>query len=102
MGDESQASKLDQITDERIINGWKIESRTPTAVVLSKGTRPNHILHLILSVLTFGLWILVWINVAAWGGTRRATIRVHEDGRIIEEMQRPGPLKTWPPKKQEL
>jgi hypothetical protein len=31
----------------------------------------NHILHLILSVLTFGLWLVIWIGVAVkFGGWR--------------------------------
>lgn len=34
----------------------------------------NHILHLILSVLTAGLWIIVWIGVAVkFGGWRCET-----------------------------
>lgn len=32
---------------------------------------PNHILHLILTLLTFGLWIIVWLGVSvSFGGWR--------------------------------
>ncbi len=34
----------------------------------------NHILHLILSLCTLGLWLFVWIGTAIkWGGWRCAT-----------------------------
>ncbi len=41
------------------------------SVVFRKGT--NHILHLILSILTGGLWLIVWIGSAIkFGGWRCA------------------------------
>lgn len=40
--------------------------------VLATGTKPNHILHLILTIITFGLWLLIWplISVGKLGGYR--------------------------------
>ena len=40
--------------------------------VMATGTTPNHVLHLFLSLITAGLWILVWILVglASIGGWR--------------------------------
>lgn len=40
--------------------------------VLAQGRTPNHILHLILTCCTFGLWAFVWVFVAAFmvGGHR--------------------------------
>nr|VFJ93331.1 MAG: hypothetical protein BECKH772A_GA0070896_1005510 [Candidatus Kentron sp. H]VFJ94619.1 MAG: hypothetical protein BECKH772B_GA0070898_1006410 [Candidatus Kentron sp. H]VFK00843.1 MAG: hypothetical protein BECKH772C_GA0070978_1005310 [Candidatus Kentron sp. H] len=32
--------------------------------VLATGTTPNHLLHLILSLVTGGLWIVIWILVS--------------------------------------
>lgn len=34
------------------------------AVMLSRKKKTSHLLHLFLSVITFGLWIVVWIIVA--------------------------------------
>lgn len=93
--------RFEHVVAERVSQGWRVESRTPLIAVLARGKRPNHILHLLLSLVTFGLWVLVWINVAAWGGVRRSTIRVDGD-RLIEETQRAGALKSWPPIKREL
>ena len=38
------------------------EARNKSVMVRRKGT--NHILHLILSLLTAGLWVIVWIMVS--------------------------------------
>ena len=41
--------------------GHRIESRLETSAVVLRSQRVNHLLHLILSVLTGGLWLVVWI-----------------------------------------
>jgi len=35
------------------------------AVLLSKKKKTNHTLHLLLSLITVGIWIIIWIIVAA-------------------------------------
>jgi hypothetical protein len=39
---------------------------------MAQGTKPNHILHLILSILTLGLWLPIWllITIGKVGGYR--------------------------------
>lgn len=44
------------------------------AVMLSKKKNTSHLLHLILSLITAGVWILVWIIVAASNGSENAKI----------------------------
>lgn len=34
------------------------------AVMLSKKPKTNHVLHLLLSICTFGFWIIIWVLVA--------------------------------------
>lgn len=41
-------------------------------VVFRKGT--NHILHLILTILTAGLWLVVWLGVSVKFGGWRCTV----------------------------
>ncbi len=40
--------------------------------VMAQGPKPNHILHLILSIISFGLWLPVWLilSLAKVGGYR--------------------------------
>lgn len=63
-----------------ISQGYRIESQVGAITVMVAGKRPNHILHLLLSVITLGLWIPVWICVAAFGGEKRVMISEDADG----------------------
>ena len=44
------------------------------AVLLSKKKKTNHILHLLLSIFTFGVWLLIWILVAISNSSENAKI----------------------------
>ena len=44
------------------------------AVLLSKKKKTSHIVHLILSILTAGLWILIWILVAVSNSSENSRI----------------------------
>lgn len=59
-----------------VSRGWRVESQTETMATLVKGKRPNHVLHLLLSVFTVGFWVPVWIIVAVLGGEKRKTVTV--------------------------
>jgi hypothetical protein len=63
---------------------YRVESQRNQAVLV-RGRRPNHLLHLILSVVTGGFWALfVWLPIAIFGGEKRKTVTVRDDGRLIE------------------
>jgi len=62
--------------------GWRVESQTDFQVVLVKGHRPNHVLHLILSIVTLGLWLIVWLIVALVSKERRMVLTVDEAGEV--------------------
>jgi hypothetical protein len=63
---------------------YRVESQSNQAVLV-RGRPPNHQLHLILSVTTGGFWALfVWLPVAIFGGEKRRTVTVRDDGRLIE------------------
>lgn len=44
--------------------GYRPYSDREVAVLLSKKKRTSHLLHLVLSILTVGLWIIIWLIVA--------------------------------------
>ncbi len=71
---KTNAEKLDERISTLMLEGYRLESRTDTHAVMVKGRRPDHVLHLILTVLTLGLWSIVWIILA---------ISRHERRRII-------------------
>lgn len=50
--------------------------------VIITGRPVNHILHLLLTILTGGLWLVVWVVVAGTGGERALDLSVAEDGQL--------------------
>jgi hypothetical protein len=67
----SREQQLDEQIASYLTKGWRIESRTDHSAVLVKGKRVNHLLHLVLSLVTFGLWLPVWLIVAIAAGEKR-------------------------------
>lgn len=63
-----------------VSKGSRVESQGDYQAVLVQGNRPNHVLHLILTLVTLGIWVIVWIMVAIFGGESRAILAVDEYG----------------------
>lgn len=61
----------------------RIESQTDYQAVVVTGKPTNHILHLLLSIFTLGLWIPVWIILAIVGGEKRRIIAVDDFGQVL-------------------
>jgi len=51
--------------------GWRIEAETDREVVIVRSHRVNHVLHLLLSIFTLGLWLIVWLSLVLVGGEKR-------------------------------
>lgn len=73
---------LGQAVQAGILRGGRIESQSDYQAVLVFGKRVNHILHLLLSVLLLGIWLIVWILLIATGGERRELVAVDEAGNV--------------------
>lgn len=65
-----------------VSQGWRIEHRTSNSAVLVSGSRPNHVLHLLLTVFTLGLWGIVWIVIGLAGGERRRMVLADGFGNL--------------------
>lgn len=72
--DESGQAEVDKL----LRDGWRIESQTPTQVVLVKGEPFNHVLHLLLSIFTAGLWLPVWFlkAISPRSGMHRRVVKL--------------------------
>ena len=78
--DERQAVLSTEIA-QWVGRGYRVESQSEIQAVLVKGKPTNHVLHLLLSVFTLGLWLIVWLIVG--GQTfRRLVLNVARDGEI--------------------
>ena len=65
--------------------GLRIESQSDTMAIVVSGKPVNHILHLIISVLTLGIWLIPWAIMAIAGGERRRMITVDEYGNVLTQ-----------------
>ncbi|MGH2802397.1 MAG: hypothetical protein ACRDL4_05025 [Thermoleophilaceae bacterium] len=77
---EERKALLARAVSNQVREGWRVESQMDYQAVLVKGSRPNHILHLILTLVTLGVWGIVWIAVALLGGEKRSVIEIDEYG----------------------
>jgi len=83
MTSEDRRQLLANAIHGELLQGRRVESSLDFQAVLVKGKRVNHVLHLILSVLTGLLWVPVWILVAIRGGEKRVTINIDNFGHVI-------------------
>jgi hypothetical protein len=61
---------------------WRLESMVGDQATLIAGRPVNHVLHLLLSVLTLGVWALfVWLPLGIFGGEQRLLLSFDVDGR---------------------
>ena len=60
--------------------GYRVESQGEFQAVLLRGHRVKHILHLIITLITGGIWAIVWIGLGIFGGEERDYIYVDEGG----------------------
>lgn len=53
-------TNLDSQVERAVRDGWGVESRTDTQVVLVRRKPIRHVLHLALTVVTGGIWGIAW------------------------------------------
>ena len=82
---EERRAILARVVASDVASGGRVESQTSYQAVIVKGHRPNHILHLILTIATLGFWAIVWIALAIFGGEKRRTITVDEYGQVLRQ-----------------
>jgi hypothetical protein len=67
---------------KQVANGATIEIQDDFSAVLVWGKNPNHILHLLLSIVTLGFWLIVWIIIAMSSGEKRTLYKIDKFGYI--------------------
>ncbi len=79
---EERKTILNQEILKHQTQGKRIESQIEFRVTLVTEKEINHVLHLILSVFTGGLWLLVWALVYFSAKDTRELLQVDEYGGI--------------------
>lgn len=78
-------ARFEEAVQAAVVQGWAVESRSDYQAVLVRGQRVNHILHLILTLLTLGFWGIVWIILALAGGQERQVLTVDPAGAVTTQ-----------------
>ena len=60
---EERKDLLARFVIQQASKGWKLVAQTDFQAVMSFKTRTAHLLHFLLSALTFGIWIFFWIFI---------------------------------------
>jgi len=79
---ERRKSAVASAVANEVRQGWNVQSQSDyQAVMIQYGKKPNHILHLLLTILTAGLWAIVWIILTITSKKeKREVITVDEYG----------------------
>jgi hypothetical protein len=64
----------------QVIRGARVESQGDYQAVLVRGKPVNHVLQLILTIVTLGLWAVIWLALVIFGGEKRVVVTVDEYG----------------------
>ena len=77
---DERKQMLAELIANRVVQGYRVETQSDFQAIIIKGKPVNHILHLILSIFTLGIWLFVWLLLAITGGEKREIARVDEWG----------------------
>jgi hypothetical protein len=78
---DERKEALARIISAQVIEGARVESQSDYQAVLVRGYRLNNTMHLILTIVTFGLWSIVWLLLALFGGEKRRVASIDEWGK---------------------
>lgn len=81
MTSEARAA-LDRAVATELASGAELESQAGTNAVLLKGKKVNHVLHAILSLITAGFWLIVWLLLVLTNKRKRIVLSVNERGEV--------------------
>ena len=79
---EDRTAALERYVAQAGRQGWRVQSMSANQAQLLKGKPTNHILHLILSIITLGLWLIVWLGVVIFAGQKERLVTVDQLGNV--------------------
>lgn len=82
---EQMKRNLAQAVQREVAGGWRVESQTDINAILVKGQATNHVLHLIISLLTCGFWLLVWPIIWWINKEKRLILNVDDYGNVLRQ-----------------
>lgn len=80
---EERRAILAQAIATQVRQGSRVETQSEFQVVLVDGKPINHILHLILTLVTCLTWGIVWIALVGLAGEKRYSLQVDNYGNVL-------------------
>lgn len=84
VGNAARRATLDAAVVDRVSKGATLTHRQDFEAVLRYHARVNHVVHAILSLLTVGVWLLVWLPIAFYTRPYLTILSVDEYGEVAE------------------
>lgn len=82
---ETMRRALSTAVATEVARGGRVESQSDTSAIIVTGSKPNHVLHLILTLVTCLAWGVVWIILALVQKEHRTSIQVDPYGQILRQ-----------------
>ena len=80
---EERDGKLALAVANEVTAGWRVESQSSIQAVMAKGKPINHTLHIILSVLTLGAWLFIYVPIFIVNQRKTKIIRIDDFGNTL-------------------
>jgi hypothetical protein len=74
---------IDHAVRQEIARGGRVESQSASSATVAYGKPVNHVLHLLLTILTCFLWSPVWALVTVANRPYRVLLSVAPDGQLV-------------------
>lgn len=81
--DDRRAAIMQQALRDLQFRGYHIEAVDGARAIVVTGTPVNHVLHVLLTVFTCGLWLPVWLLLIGLGGVKHRHVYIDEYGNLI-------------------
>jgi hypothetical protein len=82
VSEAERRAALDAYVAQQASHGWRVISNTGTQAQLVKGKPTNHVLHLLLTIFTLGLWAIVWILTVIFAGEKQRFVTVDANRNV--------------------
>jgi hypothetical protein len=96
----SNSQIVDQFIHQQLAqsgDAWNVISRMDDSVVMGRKKKVSHLWHLFLSIISAGLWVIIWIIMVIARKEERRIVEVADDGKTISMKQTGifGSSQTW-------
>jgi hypothetical protein len=81
--DAERKRLLADAVQRQVVQGGRVASQSDFQAVFIHGKGVNHVLHVLLAILTCGLWLIPWLVMGVVGGEKRTMVNVDDYGNVL-------------------